>query len=227
MTNISVLGASGKVGQFIVAEINSTENLYLDEAINSGTMVGLQDARLANVDVLIDFSTPAATMALLDRLERNPLTLVIGTTGFSEEQTNRLRAEAKKRAILVGANFTKGFETFAATALNLVNVFPDATVTVGEIYNAKKKPAASGTTQRLVKELGAEGAGAVQTDIERIGDVAGVNTVSFDYGVAKLSLSLNVDSRAAYASGAIEAAQWLSQKPKGFYEPKDMLRPNP
>lgn len=222
-----MLGASGKVGQFIVAEINSTENLYLDEAINSGTMVGLQDARLANVDVLIDFSTPAATMALLDRLERNPLTLVIGTTGFSEEQTNRLRAEAKKRAILVGANFTKGFETFAATALNLVNVFPDATVTVGEIYNAKKKPAASGTTQRLVKELGAAGAGAVQTDIERIGDVAGVNTVSFDYGVAKLSLSLNVDSRAAYASGAIEAAQWLSQKPKGFYEPKDMLLPNP
>lgn len=223
MKNISVLGASGKVGQFIVAAIEAKDELGLGEAINTGALLSLQDASLKNADVLIDFSTPAATMDLLGKLADNPLALVIGTTGFSAEEASRLRAEAEKRPILVGANFTKGFEVFAATAAALVQSFPEASVTVGEIYNAKKKPVASGTTQRLVSELGAGHTGIIATDIQRVGDVAGVNTVSLDYGVAKLSLSLDVDSRAAYASGAVEAAEWLIGKPNGYYTPKDML----
>lgn len=224
---ISVLGASGKVGAELVAMIEASDDLTLVEAIASGKpgsgMTGLADARLADVDAIIDFSTPDATMSLLDRLAGSDMAVVVGTTGFSQEQAERLKSEGARRPIVVGANFTKGFEAFAAAARAMAAALPDARLTVGEVYNARKKPAASGTTMRLCRELGEDGARPVETDIKRIGDTPGIATVELDYGVAAIRLELTVDSRAAYAAGALDAARWLAGRPNGFYEPADML----
>lgn len=226
MTRISILGATGKVGQELRALIEQAPELALVEAI-SGTQredtVPLSEATLKDADVLIDFSTPAAVMDLLDRLEGNPLPLVIGTTGFSQDQTARLDAQAAQRPILIGANFTKGFEAFMATALTLAKALPDAAITVAEVYKAAKKPTPSGTTQRLARELSAVTGHDVDLDIQRIGDTAGINTVSFNYNVAQLRLDLSVTTRAAYAAGALEAALWLIGHADGLYTPKDML----
>jgi len=222
---ISILGASGKVGKALVALVNQTPGTELAEAISNtgrdGT-VSLADADLENCDVVIDFSTPAGVMALLDQLAGSALPLVIGTTGFSEEQAARIEAEANNRPILVGANFTKGFESFAAAALSLANTFPDASVTVGEIYNINKKASPSGTTQRLLLELGENGR-KIETDIGRVGDTPGVNSVEIDYGVARLRVELTVRSRDAYAAGSLDAALWIIEQPNGYYQPKDMI----
>lgn len=225
---ISILGASGKVGQYLVSEVENTNDLKLGEAISSGRVpagsyVGLNAATLDNTDVLIDFSTPTATMALLDRLKGNPMPLIIGTTGFSDAQAQRLRSESQIRPILVGANFTKGFEAFAAAAQQLAQALPDAAIEVGEVYNARKKPAASGTTQRLCNDLSLGNSRKVDTDIQRVGDTAGTNIVILDYGVARIRLELNVSSRAAYSAGAIEAARWLVGNPNGYYEPRNLI----
>jgi len=229
MMRVSILGASGKVGRYLLSEVENTNDMKLGEAISSGrgeangAFVALGASTLENSDVLIDFSTPAATMELLDRVQGNPLPLVIGTTGFSAAESARLRSEAQNRAILVGANFTKGFEAFAAAAQDLVGSLPDAAIEVGEIYNALKKPAASGTTHRLCNELSQGNSREIGTDIQRIGDTAGTNIVTLDYGVARIRLELNVASRAAYSAGAIEAARWLVGKPNGSYEPRNLI----
>ena len=224
---ISVLGASGKVGAELLGQIEWDVDLTLDQAISTGKpgsgMTALADAHLANADVIVDFSTPDATMALLDRLAGSDTAVVVGTTGFSEEEAERLKSEGAGRPILVGANFTKGFEAFAAAAKILARAVPDARLTVGEVYNARKKAAPSGTTMRLCGELGDNAARAVEMDVQRIGDTPGVNTVTLDYGVASIRLELTVDSRAAYAAGALDAARWLAGRPNGFYEPADML----
>ena len=225
MIQISVLGATGRVGAALLDAIVETPDLTLAEAISgdgsSGT-VSLDQAELGRTDAIVDFSTPAAVVALLDRLAGNPVPVVVGTTGFDAEQTKRLKAESSRRPILVGANFTTGFEVFAAAGRYIAHALPNAELTVGEIYNATKKPVASGTTQRLCNELG-EGGREVGTDIGRVGETPGVNSIQLDYGGATIKLTLTVHSRTAYAAGALDAVRWLISRPSGFYTPKDML----
>lgn len=225
MIRISFLGATGRVGAAVLDAIAEADDLSFCEAISGSGASGkiaLGRAGLEGADVIVDFSSPTAVMALFDRLAGNPTPVVIGTTGFDSAQVERLKAEAAHRALLLGANFTKGFEAFAAAGQELAQALPGANLTVGEIYNAMKKPVASGTTQRLCQELGEEGR-EVATDIARIGDTLGVNTIELDYGVATIKLSLNVQSRAAYAAGALDAARRLISRPNGLYQPKDML----
>ena len=220
---INVLGAGGKVGREVLAQIAADARFALAEAIGGRDGAALAAARLSG-DVLVDFSTPAAVMALLDRLDGNPLALVIGTTGFSPEQMTRLCAESARRPLLIGANFTLGFEVFRSACLALAAALPEAELTVAETYNAAKKPAASGTTQGLVGEL-ATPQRAVATEINRIGDTPGITTLRLGLGVADISLSLAVHSRAAYAAGALAAARWLAGRASGLYRPADIAPP--
>lgn len=238
MTRITVVGATGKVGQEVIALLDSSPSDEVAGAIVSeqsdslGKTIGevsvcvpAKSTNLLGGDVVIDFSTPAGSMNLLDELAGSDMPVVIATTGFNAEQTDRLRAEGTRRPILIGANFTFGFEAFANAALSLAANIPEAEITVGEIYNAKKKPAASGTTQRLCADIrNVFGDGKqIHQDIQRIGDTAGVNTVSLDLGFANIELKLTVNSRQAYAAGSIQAASWLLSKPNGVYAPSDLL----
>ena len=216
---IAVLGASGKVGRELVAQIAAAPDLTLAEAISGSNASSL--AAGLSADLLVDFSTPDAVMALLDHLPASPLPLVIGTTGFTTDQATRLKAEGRHRPILIGANFTLGFEAFRTAGLMLAAALPDAALCVEETYNAAKKPAASGTTLGLVADLTSAGR-EITIKINRISETSGINTLHFDLGEARLSLTLEVASRAAYAAGALSAARWLLDQPSGVYAPSDM-----
>ncbi len=218
---IAVLGASGKVGREVVTQIEAAPDLRLAETISGANAKAAVPIVLA--EILIDFSTPDAVMVLLDRLAGSALPLVIGTTGFTAEQGARLTAEGQNRPILIGANFTLGFEAFRQAGLMLAAALPEAELCVEETYNAAKKTAASGTTQGLVAALSGNGR-AVATRINRVGETAGINSLHFNLGVARLSLTLEVASRAAYAAGALTAARWLLGKPNGVYAPADISR---
>lgn len=218
---IAVHGASGKVGREVVAQIEAAPDLILAETI-SGSYANAAMS-VVSAEVLIDFSTPDAVMLLLERLTGNALPLVIGTTGFTVEQAARLTTEGHNRPLLIGANFTLGFECFRNAGLMLAAALPEAELCVEETYNVAKKIAASGTTQGLVTDLSSDGR-AVATKINRVGETAGINTLHFDLGVARLSLTLDVASRAAYAVGALSAARWLLGKPNGVYAPSDTSR---
>ena len=217
---VAVLGAGGKVGRELVAQITAARDLSLAGAISGRTGTTLAAAGF-DADVLVDFSSPCATMDLLDALAGCPLPLVIGTTGFSADQAARLRAEGARRPILVGANFTLGFEAFRRCGLQLAADLSGADLTVEETYNIAKKPVASGTTQGLTADLAANGR-TVDTQINRLGDTPGINTIRLDLGVAEISLTLKVGSRAAYAAGALVAARWLCAQANGAYTPADI-----
>ena len=243
MVCIPIIGASGKVGKEIVELVSNSSDPCLtatkfvsqnSDSLSSKSASGSTQyfpvslENLLKCDVVIDFSTPAATMQLLDLLEGTSLPLVIGTTGFSAEQAGRLDAAGAQRPILTGANFTYGFETFLTAGHELVSGIADAEVSIGEIYNKDKKPAPSGTTQRISRELAEiptkDGkARHIALDIQRVGDTSGVNVVKLSLGFATIELKLTVHSREAYAAGAIAAAKWLINQPNGTYAPTDMV----
>ncbi len=242
MAHIAIVGASGRVGREIVKLVSISNDPDLtaanfvsqdsDNLGNKNNFASIQylpvsKEKLLKCDVAIDFSTPAATMQLLDLLEGTDLPLVIGTTGFSAEQAERLDAAGAQRPVLIGANFTYGFESFLTAGHDLVSAIADADVSVGEIYNKDKKPAASGTTQRISRELAQipakDGkARQIAQDIQRVGDTPGVNIIKLSLGFATIELKLTVHSREAYAAGAVAAARWLISQPNGTYAPADI-----
>lgn len=216
---VVVFGASGKVGQALLDEIATSPELELGEAI--GGRAELAGASFAG-DVVVDFSAPAGTLALLERLAGETLPLVIGTTGFSEGERAIIAQAAMQRPILVAANFTLGFEEFRSLACALAAALPRAKLTISEVYKADKKPIASGTTQLLAANLRTPER-APRIEIGREGDIAGINRISLELGPSQIELQLTVTSRAAYAAGALAAARWLIAQPPGLYQLSDMM----
>lgn len=207
---VAVQGATGRVGRHLLDRIAAAPDLALAEGPDAA-------------EVVIDFSAPAGTMALLDRLAGTPLPLVVGTTGFDPAQAQRLRAEGARRPLLVAANFTPGFQAFRAAARALAGALPNAGLVLAETYNAAKKPVASGTTQGLLADLAPMAAEReIALDIRREGEVAGINTLRLTLDGAEIALSLTVASRDAYAAGALEAARWLIGRKPGFYTASDI-----
>lgn len=243
---IAVMGASGRVGTRLVELILANPGLELAAALVSpgsklaGTPVAggsieyrpAESAMKSHCDVIIDFSTPAASLALQEGIGTKPIPVVIGTTGFAREEGERLTVFALHRPLLISANFAHGFEAFRRAAVDFARRMPDAEATIGETYHARKKAEPSGTSRLLARQVfearsRAMGFAAPEPAIvvHREGDTVGVNEVRFDMGSAEALFTYRVHRLAAYAEGALTAAQWLVSMPRpaGRYGLADTL----
>lgn len=244
---IGILGASGRVGTRLVEIIVGNPGLELAAAwVSAGSRQlgvpvagGSIEYRAADTsinshsDVIIDFTTPRASLAFQEQLGEKPVPVVIGTTGFSLEERAALEKFAARRPMLISANFARGFEAFRLAAIDFTRRMPAAEAAVSETYHARKKPEPSGTSSLLSKQLQqarttAMGFPAPEPTItvHREGDVVGINEIHFDMGSAEVSLTYRVHALTAYAEGAIAAAEWLTKEPRpnGLYTLADSLR---
>lgn len=243
---IAIMGASGRVGTRLVEVILANPGLELASALVSsksgrigspvaGGSIEYRSADAAmrsHCDVIIDFSTPAASLALQQGIGSKAIPVVIGTTGFSPEENVRLTAFSAHRPLLMSANFAHGFEAFRKAVVDFAQSAPDADATVSETYHARKKADASGTSRLLANELfeartRAMGFAAPEPVIavHREGDTVGVNEIRFDMGAAEAVFTYRVHTLGAYAVGALAAAQWLvsRRRPAGLYSLVDCL----
>ena len=240
---IAVFGASGRIGTRLVEAILARPDLQLAAAHVSstsawlgrsvaGTVVEYRPAEAtinAHCDAIIDFSTPEASLLLQKMAGDRSVPIVIGTTGFSAAQRATLEAAAKLRPVMIGANFALGFGAFATSTYRFAEMHPSALVTIDETYHQRKKRMASGTSLQLVRGIRAaqgkaDAAPEPDIRIHRVADTVGINQVRFDLGVANASFTFTVDTLAAYAEGALNAALWLATEAggPGLYSPADM-----
>lgn len=243
---IAIMGASGRVGTRLVELILANPGLELAAALVSpgSRLVGspvaggsieyrpAEAAMKSHCDVMIDFSTPAASLALQADIGTKPIPMVIGTTGFMIEEDECLTRFCLHRPMLFSANFAHGFEAFRRAGVDFARRMPDAEVTVGETYHARKKAEPSGTSRLLARQVfearsRAMGFSAPEPAItvNREGDTVGVNEIRFDMGSAEAVFTYRVHTLAAYAEGALAAAQWLvsTPRPAGRYSLTDSL----
>lgn len=233
---IGIVGASGRVGTRLVDLVLANPGLQLAAALVSpgSRLVGMpvdgggieyrppEAAMNSHCDVMIDFSTPAGSMALQQQIGTKSIPMVIGTTGFSAEEENRLSAFASHRPMLIGANFAHGFEAFRLAAVEFAQRMPTGEPSIAERYHVRKKSEPSGTSRLLARQLyearsRAMGFAAPEPAIAvyREGDTIGVHELCFDIGSAEISFVYRVHTLAAYAEGALAAAQWLVSKAPG------------
>lgn len=243
---IGIIGASGRVGTRLIETILANPGLELAAALVSpgSALVGrpvaggvfeyrpADSAIRSHCDVMIDFSTPAATLAFQELLGEKPLPVVVGTTGFSAAGDEALTRHAAKRPLLVSANFAHGFEAFRQAALGFARQMPGAEPLVAETYHARKKAEPSGTSKMLAGEIAAVrslamGFAAAETPVavNREGDTVGINEIRFNLGPGEAAFTFTVHTLAAYAEGAVAAARWLvdAAPPPGRYSLADSL----
>jgi 4-hydroxy-tetrahydrodipicolinate reductase len=225
--NLLILGR-GKTGS-LVAEVARSRRHHvqvLASAENPRASALTPDA-LSAIDLVIDFTMPAAVVANIEACIRAKKNLVVGTTGWYE-QLPRLREMvlSAKTGFLYGSNFSIGVNLFfeiVATAGAALKY--DYSGQIFERHHAQKKDAPSGTAvtiQRIVLEAGGKGK-EVEIVSFREGDAVGMHELVFNSAGDRIYLCHDAKSRQGFAEGAVRAAEWLAGK-TGFYEFRNVWR---
>jgi 4-hydroxy-tetrahydrodipicolinate reductase len=223
--NFLILGR-GKTGS-IVAEVARARRHHvrvLSAGENAGGRALTLDS-LAEIDVVLDFTTPSAVFANAEACIHAKKHLVVGTTGWYDQLPHlREMVLVAKTGFLYGSNFSIGVNLFfeiAATAGATLKY--DYSGQIFERHHEHKKDAPSGTAvvlQKIIRETGGQ---EVEIVSFREGDVVGMHEVMFNSASDRIYLCHDAKSRQGFAEGAVRAAEWLVGK-AGFFDFRNVWR---
>lgn len=195
---------------------------------------------LAKADVLVDFSGPGALQSILSFALRTGTPLVVATTGYSEEDTERLKQASTKVALFYSANYSLGIYVLKELVRKAAAFLPEADIEVVEMHHNRKKDAPSGTAHLLVEAmeevLGQRGRsygrrghmprvpGEIGLHALRGGTVTGEHTVLFALENERLELTHRGESRRLFAAGALKAALFTAGKAPGWYDMDALMK---
>jgi 4-hydroxy-tetrahydrodipicolinate reductase len=224
-----LLVGHGKMGQ-LVGELSKHYGCDVAGVIDPLSPLhggGPDDDNWCGVDVAIDFSTADSVMTNLPVLARRGINLVVGTTGWSAQETSLRQVVAEAGVgIVVAPNFSTGvvlFEAVVAQAAKLFAPQDEFGAFLHEAHHAAKKDAPSGTALLLKRAM--EQAGfqrPIDVSSTRAGFIPGTHTVGFDGPAETITLSHAARDRTAFARGALTAANWIRGK-RGWYTMRDVL----
>ena len=217
-------GRMGRLVESLAPEYEGTIAGVIDE--HSGARA-IADGAYGAVDVAIDFTLADAVVNNLPQLAARGINVVIGTTGWQQQET-AMRAIAKDAGIgvLAAANFSLGMNVFQLAVEEASGHFAnhgEFGAWIHESHHAMKKDAPSGTA--LTLKSGMEHAGyrrAIDMSSTRVGSVPGTHTVGFDGPSETIEFTHTVRDRAVFARGALTAAKWLVGK-QGWFSIRDLL----
>src|SRR5438876_687149 len=259
-TAIGIHGACGRTGRRIVdlahadpditlaAALDAPNHPLLGRDIGEIAGVGPLGVRVANelplhtrLDCMLDFSTPAGTMAILPTCLDRRIPILVATTGHSAEQRAEIASAAHFIAVLHAPNTSLGVNVLMQLVREAAELLRgrDYDVEILERHHRFKKDAPSGTALQLAKIVqeamgaahlrhGREGhherrAHEIGIHAVRVGDNVGEHTVIFSTLGETLELTHRAHARDCYARGALQAAKFLATKPPGRYTMSDVL----
>ncbi len=260
---VTVAGASGRMGRTLIRALSETQDMQLAFALersghadlgrDAGTLAGLPAANIpltddivtasSKSDAVLDFSTPAASVALSEIAAQARIVHVIGTTGFSDADLSRLQAASRHAVIVKSGNMSLGVNLLAALVKEAAKVLPNYDIEIVEMHHRMKVDSPSGTAL-LLGEAAAKGRGVGLREHEvrardgntgprndgaigfaslRGGTVVGDHTVTLAGPYERIELSHRAEDRTIFARGALAAARWGQGKKPGLYAMSDVL----
>ncbi|MCK4475685.1 MAG: 4-hydroxy-tetrahydrodipicolinate reductase [Methanophagales archaeon] len=257
---VAVAGARGRMGSQVVRSVSENENMELvacfdpsnvGEEIAPGIKISSPDAmehvlKEVKPDVFVDFTNATAAVENVKVASRNKVKLVVGTTGFSEEQFKEMENAIKDNVpAIVSPNFSIGVNIFwklIAEAARHLQAY-QYHVEIIEMHHSHKKDAPSGTAVKAAEIIsdyiggktafvyGRQGITGERTDEEigihavRAGDIVGDHIVLYAGKGERLEITHRAHSREAFAQGAIKAIEWISGKERReIYSMDEMMR---
>ncbi len=233
MTRTGIAGMNGRMGQKLVQELESGAWSGLSFGSGSTSSDDPETLFAAN-DIIIDFTTPAATRAHVALAAKHKRPTIIGTTGLNEDDITALRAAAHHCAIVYSANMSIGVNLLTALVEQAAQKLGDEfDIEITETHHRNKIDSPSGTALMLGRATGRDAApldrsgkrstGTLGYAVQRGGDVIGEHSVNFYGPGERIELGHRAHDRGLFARGALRAAQWVKEKPHGFYTMRDVL----
>ncbi len=264
MLRIAIAGATGRMGKTLVETVTRNPEFALaaasvqpgDKALGQdiGNLCGLGALGVFTVDdlaavvdqfdLLIDFTTPAATMAHLQLCADHGKALVIGTTGMSDEQKQRIAAAAQRTRIVFAPSMSIGVNLcYKLLELAARVVGEESDIEIIEAHHRHKVDAPSGTALKMGEVIantlgrnlkdcaiygregitGARDRKTIGFSTIRAGEIVGDHTVMFATAGERIEITHKSASRQHFADGAARAALWLQGKGNGLYSMMDVL----
>ncbi len=208
------------MGQLLVACAKKDPSLEITGTVGDGD--DLNDV-ISRADVVVDFTTPSASLPIAKIAAAHKKALVIGTTGHSETERTALQDAVRGIPVVFSANFSTGVNVLFYVTRLVAQLLKNADVDISETHHTKKVDAPSGTAKRLQEILEAVRQRDVPVHSLRIGDVVGEHTVAFTTPDERLELTHRAIDRATFARGALRAAQWVVTQKPGLYDMQDVL----
>ncbi len=260
-----VVGASGRMGKAIIHAIHSMDGVILKAAVDqkgaacigqdAGLMVGLNEklgvmvsddplTAFLDVDGVIDFTAPAATVQFAEYAAQMRLVHVIGTTGFSKQEEEKITAAARHARIIKSGNMSLGVNLLSLLVQKAAKALDEEfDIEVLEMHHKHKVDAPSGTALLLGEAAargrnidlhensvrvrdgvtGARENGKIGFATLRGGSVVGSHSILFAGEGERLELSHIAEDRSIFSRGAIKAALWGFEKKPGLYSMADVL----
>ena len=220
MINVYLNGASGRMGAAIKSIISETNDFNLLD-------MDLSEKH----DCIIDFSRPDSCINLiLERKNKKILTpLIIGTTGFNEQQLRVIEDAAKFSPILLSFNMSQGISNLKKGIKKIIEDLNSSTIcTINDYHHVNKVDAPSGTALRMGEiiqdSLSLNGHDdQLNYNSIRAGDIVGEHTVMFVGTGERIEITHRAMSRMNFATGALRAALWLEDKSVGMFDMQDVL----
>ena len=251
--NLAITGCLGRMGQQLIKSSKSNNNFKIvalteSKTINkiiSGIKLDINtNEALKKADVIIDFTIPKCTLEILKIASKLKKRIVIGTTGFTQNEERTIKKYAKKIPILKAGNMSLGVNLLMYLTEIVSGSLGDNYLSkVLEVHHKHKKDHPSGTALMLGKGI-ANGKNKnlynligkkflnkksfpfgkkINFNSIRKGEVIGEHEVSFSSGKEIIKLNHEAFDRALYSDGALSAAKWLSNKRAGLYSMRDLL----
>jgi len=186
-------------------------------------------AALEQGNVLIEFTTPEATMEHLQVAFSLKKAMVIGTTGLSDMNQQLIAKASESIPIVFSPNMSVGVNVlFELVQIAAEQLSPSYAVKIIEKHHKHKKDKPSGTAKRLHELIAnVRSRWKLSTDIPesiREGEVVGDHTVIFSTPFERVELTHHAETRDVFAVGAIEAAKFVAEQPPGLYDMSHVLR---
>ncbi|MGA1939802.1 4-hydroxy-tetrahydrodipicolinate reductase [Arcobacter sp. YIC-310] len=255
MIKVGILGSTGRVGSLLIDDLENDEHARvgavhvfdkLKKQVPEDTVVTNDLAVLfENSDVVIDFSAPAATEALLTEVVENGARkpLVIATTGFNKHQQNLLLEASKLVPVLYATNMSLGVAVLNKLVHLASKTLANFDIEIVEQHHRHKVDSPSGTALTLaehaadargldlddVRISGRDGQIGARTKDEiavmalRGGDIVGRHTVGLYNDGEFLELNHTATARNTFSQGAIKVAKWIIGKDAKLYSINDAL----
>jgi len=261
---VGVIGAGGRMGRMLIEAVQDNTQTTLNAAIErqGSSLVGADAGEVAaigrlevqivddlqtvinDIDVLIDFSLPDATEQNMQICAANDVAMVIGTTGFNEQQEQVLATASEQIAIVYAGNYSTGVNLSLKLLGMAAKAFGnDADVEVIEAHHKHKIDAPSGTAYMMAEAVaeargqnlkdvavyGREGqtgereAGTIGIHAIRGGEIIGDHTVMFIADGEVVEITHRARARMTFAAGAVRAATWVIKQKVGQYNMQDVL----
>jgi len=222
MIKICIAGSKGKMGSRILELAKQGAGFETSGQFDAGEE---PKAFIEGCDCLIEFTTPQATMEHLALCEKYKKAMVIGTTGLSDQDLEKVKEASKHIPVVFSPNMSVGVNL-------LFKMVADAAKTLGGEYRAEiveahhvhKKDSPSGTAKeiaRIIKEVSGEK--DVPIESIREGEIVGEHTITFESDLDVIELTHSAKTRDIFAKGALQAAKFAAKKSSGLFSMKDVL----